>query len=1575
MLAVGALAIQNWRAAMTEPRCRRLRIVAVVVALWAGLAAGAAAQGSAATDRAALEALYDATGGPGWTDNSKWKTSAPLAEWFGVTTDDDGRVRLLLLHRNGLTGPLPGALGDLARLEELWLQGNRLSGPIPPALGRLANLRSLGLGGNDLMAGPIPSWVRDLVHLEALSLWSTNRTGPTPGWLGSLSNLRWLDLGANDLTGPVPAELGRLANLEALYLNDNDLTAGPIPAWLGGLTDLERLNLQRTNRTGPIPAALNRLKNLRHLVLGGNDLAAGPIPSWLSGLTNLEELSLGRTNRTGSIPSWLGNLRDLTWLALADNDLSGALPAELGRLASLRGLFLNDNPLAAGPIPAWLTDLSNLEWLRLWRTNRTGPIPASLNRLTKLRSLDLAGNDLTAGPIPRLSGLSNLEQLTLDETNRTGPLPDWLGSLTNLRWLALRDNRLTGPIPAALTNLGELVTFDVSETEVCVPSDPAFRRWKAEIEARGGRFAAASCDDHAGDRAVLAAFYDATGGPGWRVSTNWKTEARLRDWHGVTTDADGRVSRLNLWENGLTGSIPPVLGDLAHLVALELGYNRLTGPIPAELGRLPNLDWLNLQGNDLTGAIPGELGRLGNLRGLYLARNDFSPAPIPTWMGNLARLERLSLWETHRTGPIPAALGGLAELRRLELQNNALTGETPLALTNLRNLDRFDASGNAVCVPSDAEFQVWREEIEARGTFRASSCEEHAGDRETLVAFYDATGGPDWTDDTNWKSEEPLYTWHGVTTDADGRVAGLSLDDNELRGPIPAVLENLANLRILRLGGNQFSGPIPAELGNLTGLEELLLRHGENDFFDRGDEGLTGTIPAELGDLTSLERLNLSRHDLTGPIPAALGNLINLRDLSLGGNGLIGSIPAELENLTSLRRLNLGGNRLTGPLPTALGRLTELDGLYLGDNDWTAGPIPEAWSSLFNLERLSLSRANVTSPLPGWLESLTTLRRLNLSYNWGISGPLPSRLNLSHLDDIDIFATRACAPAAWLSWLGTADFRGAICGSAPMTIDVAVFYTPGARDAAGGPRAIEAVIDLMVAETNRAYHRAGLSYRLALVSRDAVEYEETGEFESDMRRFGDPSDGYMDGIHDVRDQVGADLAHLIVGKLDVGGVANLGGPFGISIHAGGGSVFVHELGHNLGLRHDRYEVLDRSGGGLSSHPGYGYVNQRAFDSGALPGSAWRTIMAYATQCSDHDVTCPELILYSNPRDSRRGGPMGIPADVDSMGVDGPSDAAAVLEATGPAVARWRDRPGTNQPPSATGILPDRELPLHDALAVDLSQAFADPDGDALAYTVSSSAPQVVTVLPAGARVTLTAVGLGRATISATATDPGGLSAAQAFTVTVSSPENRPPEPVGALPPLALGVDGPAVTVEVGGAFRDPDGDQLTYGAASSAPAVAAVAVLGSTVTVTPMGEGTATVTVTATDAGGSNGTATQTFMATVRRAGARGFTDDPIVPGVTPVRAVHFTELRSRIDALRAGAGLGRFAWTDPVLRPGVTPVRGVHLLELRWALAEAYASSGRAVPRWTDASPASGSIPIRALHLTELRAAVLALE
>ena len=73
-------------------------------------------------------------------------------------------------------------------------------------------------------------------------------------------------------------------------------------------------------------------------------------------------------------------------------------------------------------------------------------------------------------------------------------------------------------------------------------------------------------------------------------------------------------------------------------------------------------------------------------------------------------------------------------------------------------------------------------------------------------------------------------------------------------------------------------------------------------------------------------------------------------------------------------------------------------------------------------------------------------------------------------------------------------------------------------------------------------------------------------------------------------------------------------------------------------------------------------------------------------------------------------------------------------------------------------------------------------------------------------------------------------------------------------------------------------------------------------------------------------------------AGVRrpAFTDPRIVAGTTTVKAVHLTELRLRINALRRRYGLSPFSWTDRTITRGVTPVRGVHVAELRWALGPA---------------------------------------
>ena len=151
-------------------------------------------------------------------------------------------------------------------------------------------------------------------------------------------------------------------------------------------------------------------------------------------------------------------------------------------------------------------------------------------------------------------------------------------------------------------------------------------------------------------------------------------------------------------------------------------------------------------------------------------------------------------------------------------------------------------------------------------------------------------------------------------------------------------------------------------------------------------------------------------------------------------------------------------------------------------------------------------------------------------------------------------------------------------------------------------------------------------------------------------------------------------------------------------------------------------------------------------------------------------------------------------------------------------------------------------------------------------------------------------------------------------------------------------------------------------------------------TVTSGAAGTGSGTVGYTVGANAGGPRTGSLLVagervTVFQASPTVFTDHPIERGVTPVRAIHFLELRARIDVLRTSAGLLAFGWTDPTLFPGVTPIKRVHLTELRVALAEAFTAAGSPSPSYTGAMVTAGATVIDAAHMTELRSAVLALE
>lgn len=277
-------------------------------------------------------------------------------------------------------------------------------------------------------------------------------------------------------------------------------------------------------------------------------------------------------------------------------------------------------------------------------------------------------------------------------------------------------------------------------------------------------------------------------------------------------------------------------------------------------------------------------------------------------------------------------------------------------------------------------------------------------DWNILVELYEATGGPTWRIRANWLTDEPLDEWWGVFVDSAGRVAGLFLGFNGLKGTIPPSLGELSGLSVLDLSGNELAGPIPPALFGLSRLTRLDLLGNEFDgSIPEGIAGLshlrhlrlarnrlTGAIPPQLGELTRLESLDLRDNHLTGPIPPQLGNLGRISWLDLSRNQLSGAIPPELGNPASLVRLDLRDNRLTGAIPPELGNPASLADLDLRDNQLT-GPIPAELGRAVGLQRLNLSGNELTGPIPPELGGLTRLSGLDMTGN-NLTGPIPGEL-------------------------------------------------------------------------------------------------------------------------------------------------------------------------------------------------------------------------------------------------------------------------------------------------------------------------------------------------------------------------------------------------------------------------------------------------------------------------------------------------------------------------------------------------------------------------------------------------------
>jgi LRR receptor-like serine/threonine-protein kinase EFR len=567
---------------------------------------------------------------------ASWNESLHFCQWVGVTCGHKHqRVIGVDLKDLKLVGTISPHLGNLSFLRSLNLSSNSFSGGIPSEVGQLIRLQNLNLSHNSL-EGEIPVNLSHCSNLLNLDLQYNNLVQQIPSQLGSLSKLEILSLANNNLSGRFPPPLGNLSSLQELWFKYNNLE-GEIPDTIAKMTSLKVFDVKKNNFSGAFPSSLYNLSSLTIITLSGNNFAGNLKPEIGIALPNLQILWGGANKFTGTFPASLANASGLQEVDIPQNYFTGNIPMSFGNLQNLQWLNANRNLLGNHSVDdlSFLSSLANcsqLGTLDVSYNRLGGELPNSITNLsTQLTGLLLGGNFI-GGSIPmQISNLVSLTQLGLEQNLLTGTIPASIGKLSNLNELSLGENKFTGEIPSSFGNMTQLLALYLynNSLEGSIPTSLGRCRYLQDV---------AVCHNQ----------------------LNGTIPVQLLSLPALSIV-------LNVSHNFLTGPLPPEVGNLKSLVALDLSYNKFSQEIPGQLKDCLSLEGLYMQGNFFEGTIP-DLSGLKGIQYLDLSHNNLTGS-IPSYMVSFSSLQNLNLSFNNLEGEVPVQ-GVFINATKIEVYGN-----------------------------------------------------------------------------------------------------------------------------------------------------------------------------------------------------------------------------------------------------------------------------------------------------------------------------------------------------------------------------------------------------------------------------------------------------------------------------------------------------------------------------------------------------------------------------------------------------------------------------------------------------------------------------------------------------------------------------------------------------------------------------------------------------------------------------------------------------------------------------------------------------------------------------------------